>query len=64
MAEPTEVEPGLWHIPSSSDPEIFYEVDTNDPENVTCTCPGFVHRQTCKHQQQGLEAAYMKEQPR
>lgn len=53
---------GLFHIQSSSDPELFYEVDISDPDNPTCTCPGFVHRQKCKHGDMAIEDAYQMEQ--
>lgn len=39
----------LWKtVQSDSDPGITYEVVAVD-RRITCTCPGFTYRNTCKH---------------
>jgi hypothetical protein len=37
-------------MPSSRDASKLYSLDSEDAgETWTCTCPGFTHRQKCKH---------------
>lgn len=38
----------LYRVPSESTPGVAYDVTCTDT-NTTCTCPGFQHRQECKH---------------
>lgn len=37
---------------SSRDPNVEYTAEIRADGFVSCNCPGFTHRQTCKHVEQ------------
>jgi hypothetical protein len=47
-----ELEPGRRYVsPSGSSSGVAYEVviQSGEPGNITCSCPGALHRGICKH---------------
>lgn len=51
----------VYEVASSSDPSTSYTL-TCDANEVTCTCPGFEYRGTCRHARE-LKAALVNKQP-
>ena len=51
----------VYQTASSSDPGKFHTL-TFEANEVTCTCPGFEYRGTCRHARE-LKAALVNKQP-
>ena len=42
-------EPPMWAVPSTSMDGTAYLLEIHDQGDITCTCPGNLYRNTCKH---------------
>ncbi len=43
-------EPQMWAVPSTSNDGTAYLLEVHPQGDITCTCPGNVYRNSCKHQ--------------
>ena len=41
--------PGVWLVPSKSTPGDTYGLTLRADGSLVCPCPGFTHRQRCRH---------------
>jgi hypothetical protein len=53
---------GWWAVPSASNPGASWHVRHEGPGCCWCGCPGFAHRQTCRHVQAVALAAEVEQQ--